>query len=153
MIYILEGPDGSGKSSLAKRLAEQGGFKIVHRTRPKSNAEKLEMFNSYVEIAKSGEDIILDRAWYSEIVYGEIMRDDSSISEKQMWELEMLVIKNGGGMIIYCTEDPDVLWERCTRRGEDYITDYETLRSISFAYDALFYGVHHFLPVVVYKII
>ena len=40
MIVIIEGPDGSGKTTLANQLSKQTGYKIIHRVQPKSEEEK-----------------------------------------------------------------------------------------------------------------
>ena len=40
MLIIIEGPDGSGKTSLANKIAAQTGWPIVHRSQPKNEEEK-----------------------------------------------------------------------------------------------------------------
>ncbi len=152
MLIILTGPDGSGKSTLANKLAEQTGFEIEHRTKPKDDAEKLAMMEMYREAIISKRDVILDRAWYCEMVYGDIMRDKSYISIDQMHELEDLVSNNGGGIVIHCTDETNKLWDRCMERGEGYIQDYETLANIKYMYDWLMHFVPHTIPVVRYTI-
>lgn len=152
MLIILTGPDGSGKSTLANKLAEQTGFEIEHRTKPKDDAEKDAMMAMYRDLAVTGADVILDRAWYCEMVYGDIMRDKSYISITQMYELEDLVSNNGGGIIIHCTDETNKLWNRCMERGEGYIQDYETLANIKHRYEWLMHFVPHTLPVVRYTI-
>ena len=37
MIFILEGPDGSGKTTLANQLSKQTGFKVIHKVQPKTD--------------------------------------------------------------------------------------------------------------------
>ena len=152
MILILVGPDCSGKSTLAKQLSEQTGYPIQHRHKPKDQAEKDAMMDMYIRIAKSGANVILDRAWYCEMVYGDIMRDKSYISIDQMYELEDLVANNGGGIVIHCTDETNKLWDRCIERGEEYIQDYETLANIKHMYDWLMHFVPHTIPVVRYSI-
>lgn len=152
MLIILTGPDGSGKSTLANKLAEQTGFEIEHRTKPKDDAEKLAMMEMYRETIISKRDVILDRAWYCEMVYGDIMRDKSYINVDQMYELEVLAARNGGGIIIHCTDETNKLWDRCMERGEEHIQDYETLASIKHMYEWLMHSVPHTLPVVRYTI-
>jgi thymidylate kinase len=149
MILILEGPDGSGKSTLARKLVEQTGFKFIHRSKPESEEEKRLMLEEYLLIASSGDDIILDRCWYSEIVYGTVMRDESVISLAQMYQLEYELSRHGGAVIIYCTDEPNVLWRRCVNRGEDYITASEDFRAICEKYDEVM-NEFHILPVVRY---
>lgn len=149
MLIIIEGPDGSGKSTLAAKISSQTGYDVVHRSQPKTQADKDRMLAEYILLISSGRNIILDRSWYSEMVYGQVMRDKSVISTSQMYALEEQLTKTGA-LIIYCTDDKDVLWERCQVRGEDYITDRETFDSICDKYDKLFFS-PHYVPVVTYK--
>lgn len=148
MIIILEGPDGSGKSTLAEKLAKQTGYILMHRTKPNSDEEKKNMMAEYLQVIKSGKNVIFDRCWYSEMVYGPIMRDETVITYPDMFELERLLCRRGA-ILIYCTDKPDVLWERCKARGEDYITDILTHTKICEGYEELM-GVPHLIPVVRY---
>lgn len=148
MIFIIEGPDGSGKTTLAETLSTQTGYPIIHRTQPKSDEEKAEMMESYIDVIKSGRNAIFDRCWYSEMVYGPVMRDTSVISYGQMQYLESILSKVGA-LIIYCTDVPEVLWQRATRRGEDYITDYATFLEICNGFETVM-SMHHNIPVVKY---
>lgn len=149
MIIIIEGPDGSGKSTLAEQLAKQTGFLLMHRSQPKTEEEKQNMMAEYLHVIKAGKNVIMDRCWYSEMVYGPIMRDETCISYPDMYELEKLLCRNGA-LIIYCTASHAVLWKRCQARGEDYITDIITHQKICEGYDALM-RVPHLVPVVRYE--
>lgn len=150
MIIIVEGPDGSGKSMLAEKISKQAGFILMHRSYPKNELEKTRMINEYLEVIKSGTNVVFDRSWHSELVYGTVMRDDSVITYPSMYELEKQICRNGGGLIIYCTGKPNILWNRCTARGEDYVTDFATFSKICEAYDELM-SLPHLLPVVKYE--
>jgi len=152
MMIIIVGPDGSGKSTLAKRLSAQTGYPIQHRHKPKDQIEKDAMMTMYRDLAVTGANVILDRAWYCEMIYGNIMRDKSYISMDQMYELEDQVSNNGGGIIIHCTDETNKLWNRCIKRGEAYIQDYETLANIKGMYEWHMHSVPHTLPVVRYTI-
>lgn len=148
MIFIIEGPDGSGKTTLAEKLSKQTGYPVVHRSQPKSEEEKLHMLRGYVDAIEAGKNIIFDRCWYSEMAYGPVMRDESVITYPEMYLLEEKLAKHGA-MIIYCTDKPKTLWRRATKRGEDYITDFETFERICANFDVIM-GVPHLVPVVKY---
>lgn len=148
MIIIIEGPDGSGKTTLANKLSKQTGYPVVHRSAPKSDEEKAAMMNMYKQAIKESKNIIFDRCWYSEMAYGPIMRDTSVISFPEMYELEKQLAKRGA-LIIYCTDTPEVLWRRATQRGEDYIKDYGIFVDICKAFDSIMSVPHH-IPVVKY---
>lgn len=149
VIIILEGPDGSGKTTLANQLAAQTGYPVVHRSNPKTEEEKQQMLAMYKEAVKKSRNVIFDRAWYSEMVYGPIMRDAAYISYPAMYELERGLCKVGS-ILIYCTDSPNILWKRCLKRGEDYIKNYNTFSSICAGFEELM-AVPHLIPVVRYE--
>ena len=149
MIIILEGPDGAGKTTLAEKLKQQTGYTYLRRAQPKTEEDKKRMMEEYIQVIKSGKNCIFDRCWYSELIYGPIMRDASVITYPQMYQLERLIAKNGA-ILIYCTAPEATLWKRCMRRGEDYITKHEDFRKICKEYDTLMYDVPHLIPVTTY---
>ena len=150
MIIILEGPDGSGKSTLAELLHKQTGYQLLHRTQPKTEEDKKRMMEEYIQVIRAGKNVIMDRAWYSEMVYGPVMRDASVITYPQMYELEKLAAKNGA-IIIHCTAPEATLWKRCLKRGEDYITKRDTFNEICLGFSQLMHDVPHLIPVVSYE--
>jgi len=150
MIIIIEGIDGSGKTTLANQLSKQTGYPIVCRKQPKDADEKVRMMGEYLQFIKSNKNVILDRCWYSEMVYGPVMRDASVISYPQMYDLEQLLAKNGA-LLIYCTGPEAALWQRCQKRGEDYITSRDDYKAIYNGYKELIDGVPHIIPVVKYE--
>lgn len=149
MILIIEGPDGSGKTTLANQLSRQTGYPIIHRSQPKTEEEKKLMMGEYIQTIKANKNAIFDRCWYSEMVYGPVMRDASVLSYPEMYELERLAAK-AGAMIIYCTGPESALWMRCMKRGEDYITCRDTFKAIHKSYEDLM-SVPHYIPVVRYE--
>ena len=149
MIIIIEGPDGAGKTTLATQLSEQTGYPIEHRSKPE-NEERTKMREEYLDLVMSGRNVILDRCWYSEIVYGKVMRDQAYIAYDDMLAFEELLANNGGGIIIHCTNGLNTLWKRCQKRGEDYITNKDTLLKICEEYNDLMYHCEHKIPVVHY---
>lgn len=150
MIILIEGPDGAGKTTLAEKLSKQTGYVLLHRSYPKTAEEMANMMQEYMQVIKSGKNCIIDRCWYSEMVYGPIMRNETNISYPDMYELERAVARVGG-IVIYCTGNRKVLWQRCTERGEDYVVDEETFKDIYYGYSDLMNRVPHLIPVVTYE--
>ena len=149
MIIIVEGPDRGGKSTLAQQLARQTGWPVEHRSKTENEEEKARMMGEYVQIARSNRNVILDRCWYSEMVYGKVMRGQAYIDYPQMYALERLLASHGA-IIIYCTGPKAPLWKRCTSRGEDYITSRDNFNAICDAYNELM-SCPHYVPVVEYE--
>lgn len=76
-VTIFEGPDGSGKSTAAAKYAEATGARLVHcGPLPRVTARGLGRY--YLEAmapALDGyEDVVLDRCWISEPIYGRAFR-------------------------------------------------------------------------------
>lgn len=149
MIIILEGPDGSGKTTLANKIKDQTGYTLLHRSH-KTDTEATCLFDEYAQVIKSGKNCIMDRGWYSEMVYGPVMRGNSIITYPQMYELERMLAKNGA-LIIHCTAPEMTLWKRCLRRGEDYVTSRDKFHEICRGFYALMHDVPHHVPVLTYE--
>lgn len=149
MIIIIEGPDGSGKTTLANKIKEQTGYMLLHRSH-QTDANPESLFDEYAQVIKAGKNCIMDRGWYSEMAYGPVMRGTSIISYPQMYELERLLAKNGA-LLIHCTAPEQTLWKRCLKRGEDYVTKREAFHKICNGFDALMYDVPHYIPVLTYE--
>lgn len=153
MFILLEGPDASGKSTLAKQLSRSTGFEVKHFSYPKSEEEKEHMYDMYANFIKENRNVIVDRCWYSEMVYGNTIRDKSHISVDQMLMLENLVLHNGGGFIIHCSAPIGVLWDRFSKRGDDYVDNkFELLRELRVGYNFILDRNKHLLPVFNYEI-
>jgi thymidylate kinase len=85
MIYILEGPDGTGKSTLAAAIAEKTKGHILHSTFNKDwdiEEYHTEIMEAAIDLNRY-QDVVIDRWAPSEFVYGKVFRGkpsyDSSI--------------------------------------------------------------------------
>lgn len=153
MIFILTGPDGSGKTMLAQQMAKHSGGEIVHFSYPRTKAEKLMQFSMYQELLQSCKTkmCFLEHAWYSEMAYGPIKRNKSYIEWHQMYMLERETVDIcGGGLIIYCTGQALKMYARAQERGEKYITSQDDYLGICSNFDMIMRAPHH-IPVVRYE--
>lgn len=154
MIIIVDGPDGAGKTTLCEKLLKAfPGSRIQHFGAP----ETPEQANNYYEVyaraitaAHSDEVVIFDRSWFSDMVYGPVMRNKLEMTAVHADMLSAMVVAHGGGMVVYCTAPDKVLWSRCKKRGETYIKDYQTLQRISDAYERTMKDKVAYLPVIRY---
>lgn len=128
-MIIVEGPDGSGKSTFAAKL----GGEIVHRN---ASTDKGRMFDAYCEAMINNPNAILDRAWYSEWVYGNAMRGYSELSLEDIAILESKMPE--GSTIYYLSGSVTEMWRRANERGEDYVEGFEQYKEICRLYDELF---------------
>lgn len=157
MFYILEGADGAGKTTLAKSLQKMHGGEIVHFGAPANEQEERDYWKVYVDaILKNAHKkvVIFDRSWYSDFIYGPVIRKRDTMSVEMMSMLENSIKLNGGGLIIYVRAPLNTMWKRCQTRGEKLVTSKEILKKISDGYDAVFNSqLRHpwGLPVLTYK--
>ena len=139
MFIIVEGPDGAGKSTLIGQLLQSyPGSVRRHFGAPATEDDALNYWKIYVgtiESAAKSVVTILDRSWYSDLVYGPIFRGKQEMDNLHVSLLESHVITHGGGMVIYCTAPLNVLWSRCTKRGEKYVLSKDKLAEVCRAYD------------------
>lgn len=153
MYYIIDGPDGAGKSTLARQIQEANpGSIILHFGTPATEEEANNYWLTYFNALKDYADkvVIFDRSWYSDMVYGPVMRNRCEMSPEHAEMLEMTVRSLGGGIVIYCTGVQSKLWSRCVRRGETYIPDSAVHKRICEAYDSVMRDIT-WLPVIRYN--
>ena len=142
MIIVVEGPDGAGKTTLAKKLAEALEYPYFHFGEPEPGVDQFMMSREFLANHNKG---IIDRFYPSGIVYGEIMRGKPDFSPSQVAMLEGQFGKNI--VMLYLTGDPSILWDRCQERGEDYVLDKKTFMEICRRYDEVMLEAKHSIPV------
>lgn len=102
MIYILEGADGTGKSTLAAAIAKQTNAVVLHQTYNKTWNMKVylqEIMSEAQTLAHHGINIVLDRWAPSEIIYGNAFRKGPS------FDVEKMIDKY--------VRDPNIVWIYC----------------------------------------
>jgi hypothetical protein len=83
-IIILEGPDGSGKTTLAERLRGTHGYEIIHFSPPTKGEDLRKTYLDALQTAKeNGVKTVFDRLHLSEPIYGPIMRREKEPGLKQ----------------------------------------------------------------------
>lgn len=154
MIYIIEGPDGAGKTTLVEQIKKSHmNAKVLHFGAPQTPEEADNYYKVYAEAINAKRDdevLIFDRSWYSDMVYGPVMRNRQEMTQEHADMLSAMVVACGGGIIIYCTAPIKVLWARCQRRGETYLQNQAQLQAISVGYSKVMAENVRFLPVVRY---
>jgi hypothetical protein len=77
-VVILEGPDGGGKTTLAKKLVERG-FDYKHEG-PPTKKNVIDYYKIKINDALNTKgDTVFDRLWLGERVYGPICRDEDKV--------------------------------------------------------------------------
>lgn len=130
-VIVLEGPDCSGKSTLAKQLATFHGFEYRHIGKPRPNED---VFRTYTlelwRALKSPNPVVFDRLYLGETIYGPIMRGQSLLSPMQQRLIERLMMANDVKQVI-CLPDFEVCHEKWRARlGQEYVKLDQQLKKI-----------------------
>lgn len=104
MIIVLEGPDGTGKTTLAKKFIECCGASYLHLTYRCKERHDLYLkaaFNHCIDkIVSTRKPIILDRWWISEMIYAEVFRNGTKWP--QLGRELHLKLMQAGGCYVFC---------------------------------------------------
>lgn len=125
---ILEGCDGVGKTTLANLLLYRG-YKSLHF----DYDPRLSIKEKYERILSKdyGDNIVLDRSFVSEMVYGPLRRGYSRLSEQDFSELLQMLNKRGG-RIVLLDAAPEIIYDRIQKRADtdDNDLDFNQIKSI-----------------------
>lgn len=117
MLIILEGVDKSGKSTLAKELRSLLKWPVIHFGKPGSDpALEYAQF-----LLNCNEDIICDRFFIGEMVYGPLLRDKRSMSPMQIITIERMCRKIGT-ILVHVSPPYSIIQDRLTELGDDMVT-------------------------------
>lgn len=111
MIAIFEGPDGSGKTTLAEHVAALTGATYIHAQAPERHP-----LVEYTAPIAAGEDYVLDRWHFGEMVYGPLYRGGSGLTAEQFWAVEQY-LDDLGAIVILCNGTSNALAARIRARG------------------------------------
>lgn len=78
---ILEGADQSGKTTLAKAIAAITGKAIIHYNPPDNVIDFHEEYTSFLRLGLAQQPIV-DRGYFSEMIYGPIFRGVSGVTQE-----------------------------------------------------------------------
>jgi thymidylate kinase len=135
MLYVLEGCDGSGKTTIANHLKQiLPNAQIIHCTTETTN--DYDFFLGLIEASKY-MNLIADRFCYGQFVYQE--EQYRQLDWKKLEKLEAKMLE-AGVSVIYVTAPVDELEDRLTLRGESTeipVRDIHRRYTELFKYDTL----------------
>lgn len=127
MLIILEGPDGAGKTMLAREIQRQlygtdSVTVVLHKGPPKSDGftEYLVPLDTYTP--GRGLNVICDRWHLGELVYPEIFNREPVLDRLQFGYLD-LFLRSRGALLVHVTASYGTLIKRVREResGESYL--------------------------------
>ena len=138
--FIIEGPDCSGKTSLAKAMCLQlngvywhsSGKKSLHRCMQDYHTTVLDSIEQNLDL---GRVVVLDRHWPTEFVYATVLRPnllgqyDFRVMTKRTEEM--------GATYIFCGDDEVQQRHRLLHTGMDHHYDAGTFAAICGEYRSL----------------
>lgn len=110
MKIILEGCDGTGKTTLAKVIADKYSLDICHCT-----ACDPTDFDFYKQTARK-ENVIWDRHTIGELIYPEVFNREGQMSPEDV-RIVLGYFRENGGKIFVLTADDDIIKERLSNRS------------------------------------
>lgn len=108
MNIVIEGCDGTGKSTLAKFLADRFGLYYWHESSPRS-------FDEYCQMLKAG-GVVFDRFCFGQFVYNEI--PDRKMNDQALRTLVRDVFPETNTLLIYVDCSTEEIIKRLIARGE-----------------------------------
>lgn len=130
MIIVVEGCDGTGKTTLVEKLRHAievhetkhqstRSVRVIH-SGPPSLPPLEEYEKSLRTYDPSGEHLILDRWHWGELIYGPIYRGATILGDAGLYHVDKY-LDAVGAVMINLTNPLDVIEERLSSRGEDYL--------------------------------
>lgn len=125
MKFLLEGVDGCGKTTLAKKIQETFSgidFEMIHCTRETSNN-----YEFFLDMLMSDKHMIIDRGYLGQFIY---QTEEERISNGWLTNKELRLIDRVASIMnvikIYVTANTDLCLYNCKHNGEDghYTAEY-----------------------------
>ena len=128
-IYIIEGPDGSGKTTLSKLLKEEKNIKSIRHLTYYKEADKMheQFLDAHAIFSMDEESIIFDRYIFSNIAYGCVFHGCEFVRGWQMWIDSLLTACSirKDIHIVFCLPEKKSWLQRfsnlCKEREEMYV--------------------------------
>ena len=138
-IIVLEGPDGSGKTTLAKMLVDEYGFAYRHLTYRFKDRMHLYHWAALELCLKDAETgpVVLDRWWPSETIYADVFRGGSK------WPmmgrlLDRVAMKHGVTYVWCIPSNEEAYFKRFDRLKASGREMYDSMQGVYQAYAKLY---------------
>lgn len=127
MRIALDGCDGTGKTTIAEKLANKFGCNIIRLT-----YEGDRSIDAYEELMRC-HNVVHDRTFLSEIIYPKYFNRESRLEEDRIDDLFAYLRYFKIKLFILTAED-ETIAERLNKRGDEYLDDIGAILSINQEY-------------------
>jgi thymidylate kinase len=131
-LFIFEGPDGVGKTTIAKALARHIDALYGHYGAFPGDVDIAWIYEDAMKPAtKDVADVVMDRSWLSEIPYAIAFRGGVDRLGAEFYRLEDIALKKTIPLVIRCDAD----WATVTinfrrRKQEEYLQNINQLHQV-----------------------
>lgn len=126
MIIILEGCDGSGKTTLAKHLVEKYGLEYRHEGPPPPDVHPLQYYGAILDAAR-GKNVVFDRFALGERVYGPVLRGGTRLGKPE-WRVFERLMRAVGAVQIICVVPYEVAHQNWSSGRPELFHDEEKFK-------------------------
>jgi hypothetical protein len=134
MILILEGVDGSGKSTLKEQIKAHYEFVEpipkslpTHKTTETMCGENASALNLAIY---NNENVILDRGWMSEAIYSKVLRRaPSRFTPTHVAMFERMAL-TAGVTVVHCNPGAETIRQNLSARGDEHIRELSVLQEL-----------------------
>jgi len=142
-VVVFEGCDGTGKSTLAELLGARRGYTIIRSGRLDDGDDLAERYRAVLE---QPGNLVLDRSFVTELVYGPLRTGRSRLDPDQAAGLAF-ALADRGGVLVHLTAHPKALaWRLRVRDGRS--PPLEWLRAVVRSYRDVFAALAGTAPIV-----
>jgi thymidylate kinase len=142
-VVVLEGCDGTGKTTFATALATGHGYTMMHCERTPDGLNLAARYRSMLAVPGK---LVLDRSFISELVYGPLLHGGVRLSSADTSELVSRVGERGG-VLVHLTGHPDEIAARLRAR-DGHAPAPEQIRVLLGAYQSVFAALAVTVPVI-----
>ena len=126
-IIVLEGPDGGGKSTLAKHLGNDYGYRVIPMGVPPLEAQKdhnklFDFFDTpLAEAIGKKQNTVFDRLHLSERIYGPLIRNSTLFTEEEEFVIDYLIQRNWGQVVLCLPPYEHAFKAWSSRKESEYV--------------------------------
>jgi thymidylate kinase len=145
-LIILEGPDGGGKSTLAAQLKEDFDAEIYHfGPLLELNGDELctYLIKSMRLVLSNQRNVIFDRSWLSEQMYGPSIRYNDRLVECNNYQILNTIARICNAKVIFCLPFYETAKQNFINSKEEYLENIDQWNLIDTHYRSLSQNYDH----------